>query len=75
MAENEKRHGRQYNQKMKPYFVFQYLMKHTDDYLVLLNSSNTHEIVLFVYTFIEIFFIKLHRVLNINSSFKDKVCC
>ena len=31
MAENEKRHGRQYNQKMKPYFVFQYLMRNTDE--------------------------------------------
>lgn len=31
MAENEERHGRQYNQKMKPYFVFQYLMKNADE--------------------------------------------
>ena len=31
MAENERRHGRQYNQKMKPYFVFQYLMKNADE--------------------------------------------
>ncbi len=30
MAENKKRHGRQYNQKLKPYFVFQHLMKNTD---------------------------------------------
>ncbi len=31
MAENEKRHGRQYNQKMKSYFVLQYLVKNTDE--------------------------------------------
>ncbi len=40
MAENEKRHGRQYNQKMKPYFVFQYLMKNTDEN----HAKSTNEI-------------------------------
>ena len=40
MAETEKRHGRQYNQKMKPYFVFQYLMKNTDEN----HAKSTNEI-------------------------------